>query len=113
MSVEVVIIILQQLPHQQLQLQLHTAQLTWKMMYHLKLLLLVFMHSITHEELQRRNLFLMKEPGIMSSLKSHLSFANKEDATVMDRWAQEQVLLEQEDKTLDQLDVVVERVRVF
>jgi len=112
-----------------------------------------FMHSITHEELQRRKTFLndmqqkvqkikhegnsdsikkkilnvekecaarrlatsnkQKEPSIMSSLKNHLSSANDEDATVADRRTQAQVLLEQQDETLDQLDVAVERVGVI
>lgn len=119
MRYEVVIIILQQLPPPQQQLP--TTQLTCKMLYHLRLLLLVFMHSITHKELKRRKILIVicnkkckklstkatvkrfnkkecatrqfatsnkqKEPDIMSCLKNHLSFANKDDATVTDRWA--------------------------
>lgn len=109
-----------------------------------------FMHSITHEELQRRKTFLnemqqrvqkikqeinsdsikkkilidekecaarrlasskkQNELGIISSLKIP---ASDKDATVTDGRAQAQVLLEQQDETLDQLDVAVERVGVI
>jgi syntaxin 6 len=112
-----------------------------------------FMHSISHDELQSRKLFLndmqqrvrkmkqesnsssikekllndekacaarrsagpnkQKDPGILSSLKNQMSSANEEDATILDKRAQTQVLLEQQDQTLDQLDVAVERVGVI
>lgn len=112
-----------------------------------------FMHSISHDELQSRKLFLndmqqrvhkmkqvsnsnsikekllndekacaarrsaapnkQKDPGILSSLKNHMSSANEEDATILDKRAQTQILLEQQDETLDQLDVAVERVGVI
>jgi len=112
-----------------------------------------FLHSISHDELQNRKVFVnemqkrliqmkqdsnsssvrekilqdekdcatrrsaatnkQKDPGIISTLKNSLSSsANDEEAMVMDKRAQSQILLEQQDETLDQLDAAVDRVGV-